>query len=439
MEALVTAYAAGLVLSGVATTLGAIHVWLNVARRWPRYLAVSAVLWAIGALVFVVSDSPEVRSWMIALRGAALSFLPVLALLCAVELTGRSFPRLDPRGRLLWLIPAVTAFLFATGNPLLLGPCRVDRIAGFYVPVELNYGPWHLVYSAYSYGLLLLSAALIISWWARTLDRFRSQVIVLAAVFVGPLTVHFAASLLWVIDLARLDLAAATLWMSVPAWLWLAGRYSSTVSSPLARDLLLDWLRDAILVVDAKGDVIESNAALDRLDDRDRRAIVAESTRAVQRAGRDRRPEPDRATVHVRRDREDYSYEVATTPALVDGDVAGFVVVARDVSRRAQLVHDLELYDEIVATDLTEPLANAITELRNGELDRARDNCMRALRLVRAHLQLARRGDDGRPPIPLEPGPTLQKVIAAARFDVSARQLRIETAEAWPATAGDPL
>jgi diguanylate cyclase (GGDEF)-like protein/PAS domain S-box-containing protein len=196
------------------------------------------------------------------------TLLPVLWFALAAEHTGTNSPRL--RRALPWLLvlPAVTLALALTNNWHGLMATRVALdTSGPLALVTRTPGAWFWVHTAYANLLLALSLVLL----ARAVLRqrgiqpnvptlYRGQRLALIAGMLLPLAwnvIHVPR--LWPAtqpDLGPVVSAIATL---VLVWGLFSFRLFDAV--PVARDMVLDSLRDGVVVLDSRGCVADLNPA----------------------------------------------------------------------------------------------------------------------------------------------------------------------------------
>jgi PAS domain S-box-containing protein len=119
-------------------------------------------------------------------------------------------------------------------------------------------GVWYFVFSIYSYVLLVMGAFLIVRLYIHTKNIYREQVV---AVMVGLLTPWVANALyiLHLMPIKYLDFTPFAFMISGVAFAW--GLFHSKFLDlvPVARGTVIEGMVDLILVVDAKGRVVEAN------------------------------------------------------------------------------------------------------------------------------------------------------------------------------------
>ncbi|MHB1548844.1 MAG: histidine kinase N-terminal 7TM domain-containing diguanylate cyclase, partial [Acidimicrobiales bacterium] len=137
-------------------------------------------------------------------------------------------------------------------------------------PVELalRYGPLFWLHSVYSYALLVVASGLLARSFTRSSGIYRRQVgTVLVATLIpwvanaGTLT-GAGAGLHW---LAHYDLTPVAFTLTGLLMAWALFRDQMFDLVPVARDLVVDTIKDAVIVIDARSRVTDANPAADTL------------------------------------------------------------------------------------------------------------------------------------------------------------------------------
>jgi len=137
-------------------------------------------------------------------------------------------------------------------------------------PVELalRYGPLFWLHSIYSYALLVVASGLLLRAFARASGIYRRQVgTVLIATLIpwvanaGTLT-GAGAGLHW---LAHFDLTPVAFSLTGLLMAWALFRDQMFDLIPVARDRVVDTIKDAVIVIDARSRVTDCNPAADAL------------------------------------------------------------------------------------------------------------------------------------------------------------------------------
>jgi diguanylate cyclase (GGDEF)-like protein len=259
---------------------------------------------------------------------------------------------------MLWIIPVITVLLAATNglhhavwSEVTLG---TGELAGMGI---YGHGPWFWVATAYSY--LLFMAGVLLLWRSVLLlpQVFRRQSVILlvAAGLPGLANVAYLTHLT---PLPGLDLTPFAFSVSGLGLAWSVLRLRMLDLRPVARDTLVEHLRDGVVVVDPEGRVVDVNPAARHLLPKRGTEWVGQSLGSVFPALtaclRDESP-----GVQVR---EVQTGEVplqvleVTSIPLREGRewVGGRLLVLRDVTERRQLDTSRREANERLQAQLTE-------------------------------------------------------------------------------------
>ncbi|NMR21335.1 diguanylate cyclase [Cellulomonas fimi] len=289
-------------------------------------------------------------------------------------------PEWTPSRRLTgWLlvVPVLVTVAAAT-NPLhqllLRGPGTAELTGS----ADWEYGPLFWVHTAYSYGALAIGVGLIARGWWRAPAVFRSQrrsVLVAVLIPLAANVVKVFGGLEQITDPTPFAFAITGTVMAFSIF-----RQDLVTFSPVARELIIEQMSDAIIAISPAGRVLDLNAAavdvVQTVGPRERVELVGTSARSLlgpELAGI--RDEARDVTV----DAGGRAVELHVRGSqLVDrqGRLLGSVLVARDVTAakeqsrhlaevNSQLVRQVETIDRL-RTELVE-LANRdpLTSLHN--------------------------------------------------------------------------
>ena len=227
------------------------------------WLSAAIAVWCLaGAGHALVGTLPEKLLWA-KLQYLGIASAAPFGLLFTAEYAGmRWFSRQDRAtlplaAKLLWVIPIVTVTLAATNewhhavwSSVVLGPNG---------RAVYSYGPWFWVAAVYSYALLLTGTLLAGRVARRSPGPLRHQ---FTAVLVAAL-VPWAGNGLFLggltpagVDITPLAFAASSLLF---AWALYRNHLFDLV--PVARDLVIDSLSDATVVIDGHRRILDMNAA----------------------------------------------------------------------------------------------------------------------------------------------------------------------------------
>ncbi|MCC7491912.1 MAG: PAS domain-containing protein [Fimbriimonadaceae bacterium] len=257
----------------VAAILGAtagLAVALAVYALWRRETPGN---WPFGALMLAVGwwSATTGAEWLAATAGAKIAWsqaaylgittTPVWYLLFALEYCGLRRPASRTALAGLWAVPALVllgaltnrfhGLVWTAFEPL--GPLPGD-------PLRYCHGPLVWLHMAYSYVLVLLASYLLLRTAYRAPRIYRGQVALLLpaaiAPLVGSVTYLCGESPLPGLDLTPLGFTVTGVLLTIAVV-----RYNMLNLAPIAHDALFEQMRDAVLVVDPAGRLVELNPA----------------------------------------------------------------------------------------------------------------------------------------------------------------------------------
>lgn len=253
----------GLVIAGVILTLS---VGAIAAREHPNPLSLPLVLLCTGAGVWLLPIGisyhtyvVEHHIWLQRIRYLGTAMVPLAYYLVAFKYAGyRQFTKpIIIAG--LSVVPVVTVTLVWTTHlhGLFWETLEVVHVAGVWM-ASFEHGPWFTVHLVWAYGLILIAFVVLIRVVARADAHHRNQAFV---VFVGaavPLTLnvgHFAGiGTLGQIDLTPIAIGIGAAILGVGVLM-----FDLVELRPVARDRLIEQLRDGVIVLDSSGRIRESN------------------------------------------------------------------------------------------------------------------------------------------------------------------------------------
>jgi diguanylate cyclase (GGDEF)-like protein/PAS domain S-box-containing protein len=340
----VSFYAAVLLVSGAADVAATVAVWRR--RGSPGRDALCLAMLATAAWSFAyalelsATDTSHRELWG-ALKYVGITVLPAAWLVFALQYTGRmGRPKAWFLGALAVEPVLVLGLLAAPGTRHLIRfypPGRPQPIAT--AQAGTLYWP-HVIYS----NLLVLtgSAILLVSVMRTSRLYWRQSITLLIAIclpLIGNALTDFNAP-----PFDHLD--PTPLATSLAAWVLAFGvlRYRLLDLRPVARTHVVETMRDAVLVVDAHGHVVDLNPAAGQLLARNEGDLVGRPVAALLSELADPMSfrDPGVYDVQVRASDQERDMELSVTP-LEDarGATAGRVLVFRDITERRELEREL--------------------------------------------------------------------------------------------------
>jgi len=327
-------------------------------------ILVACAEWCLTSALEYVAGSLEVRVWASKLQYIGIHTIPVLYLLFAIDLKHKSRSLTSVFRAMLWVLPVITILLAFTNE-------LHGYIWSGFTPVEegtrlvYQYGAWFWIAVAYSYLLLLIGSIHLVDAVFRILKLRLSQIYILFFAIATP----WMASVLYVTRLFPIPGVDPTPFaFSVTAVLFafVIYRYQLFDITPVARDRLVDTLRDPVIVLDQQAQVFDINPAAQRLLQIERKEAIGEKAVNILAQWpilQQRFTTPSEASTEIRilPDIHERWYDSQVTP-LRDrkGRRNGWLIVLHDITEQrksqadaARLAAVIEQAQEtIVITDL---------------------------------------------------------------------------------------
>ncbi len=265
---LYTAYVIVLTTASVVAVLIALYAWRRRVTPGGIYFVLfmlAVAEWAAAAAAeFATPEIPSKIFW------AKICYLGIVCLapawlLFVLGYTTHTHWFQGARAVLLWIVPAgVLALAVTNESHLLIWPAitPLTNDAGTILIYEQGPGVW--LNLAYSYTLLVIGAVLLVTAALRFPRFYRLRVFVLLTGVAIPL-IGNALDLGGLIPLLGLNVTPLTLTLTGFAISWSIFRFQMLDLVPVARDTVIENLRDGVMVLDAQDRVIDINPAGARL------------------------------------------------------------------------------------------------------------------------------------------------------------------------------
>lgn len=259
-------YAAPLFVSAFIAALVGTYTWprRHVKGAWPLLLITAAItIWCLGYAFEIMATSLATKVWWAKSQYLGISFLPYFWLLFSVVYASRRPTYWWPLLRWLAILPMLTLLLALTNEWHGLIWAEVALLAREDLGLLLlntRFGLWFWVHTAVSYLFLFWGTVLLLRglWYRQHL--YRAQVVVVTIAALTP----WIANVLFLSDLTErliLDITPFALTVTAVLLGWAILSYRLVDIVPIARDLVLESMRQGVIVVNSAGRVADMNPA----------------------------------------------------------------------------------------------------------------------------------------------------------------------------------
>ncbi len=334
------------------------HAWRN--RSLPGALPFAiitglAAFWALGDALELAAVGLDAKLFWADLQYVAIVFIPTLSLVMALDYTGRRSWLKRRNLVLLSIVPAVSLVLLWTNgfHHLMRADVWLDT-GGSYAIVGRTFGTWFWVLTTYSYAAALCAAVLLIFAVTTAPRSQRGQPLVL---FLG-LLVTLAWNMAYILlpgTLPGHDFTPVVFGLAGVIAAWGLFRFRLFTLVPVARRVLVDNMKDGLLVLDETDRVVDLNEAARELIDRPTADILAqplaETWEAWPQLAAPYAAGTERIQITTGGDGYQREFEVNITPLSKRDRALGRLLVVHDVTDRARLERSLR--DQALTDSLT--------------------------------------------------------------------------------------
>jgi signal transduction histidine kinase len=328
------------------------------------WLCVAMAVWCIAGGFHALADTLTIKLFWAKVQYVGICSVPPLWLLFAADYAGvgwirrghsdvaRSGPvpsavaprelRITPVGYL-WMLPVVTMALAATNEFHRAIWTRVAiQPSGF---TTYHHGWWFWLDAGYNYLLVLGGALLIAQAIRRSPPLFRGQLIALIVAAIVP----WAGNLTYILGMFTAGFDVTPLAFTVSGALFAWALYSNHLFDlvPVARDMVVDSLGDAVIVVDPSRRILDMNATAQHLV-RAERHWIGQPLDAAFSLLVDTPLEPTQGSpmmVVARAAAEPSCYDVRVMPVQTrNGRLAAWAVLLRDVSEQRRAAEERDAF-----------------------------------------------------------------------------------------------
>ena len=357
----------------IVVTVGTSYIaWQRQALTAARVLTVllaAAATWSLSIIGLILTDSAAVYWGLLVVIVACGGIAATGWVLFATDFTD-SWPTSIPR-TVAFLsvepVAAVVATAATVGTDLTYVVSQTGDVGptGF----ALEFGPIFVFHVAYSYAIFSVGIALVLRFVAQARDVFRRQAVALAVAALPP----FVSHVLFFLDVVPVDVTPVGFTVTGVVLLFATTRMGLMDMTPVARDKVVQTIREAVFVLDYRDRVVDVNPRGAELLGTDQADLVGRPLDDVVASMPGYREEIERiiedggGKMTVSTDGELRDLSVQMSPLHDRHDrLAGKVFVARDVTAQKRRQRELERQNEqldrfasVVSHDLRNPLSVA--------------------------------------------------------------------------------
>jgi PAS domain S-box-containing protein len=261
-------YALPLIAAALISVAVIVYAWVrrSAVGATPLFLlAASIFVWVIGYALEIMGRELETKYFWGVFQYIGIAFSTYGWLMFSIVYS--DLGKIITRRFIAWtvLIPSITVLLALTTkwNGLIWSEYHISRQNDFSA-LEVTHGFWFFVHFAYSYLILLIGTVLLLRALRRRKGMYRGQLIAMLIAVLAP-WVGNALFLTGNSPIPYLDLTPFAFTVSVAAVAWAIFGFHLVDITPLARDIVVDSMRDGMIVLNVRGIVVDINSAAARM------------------------------------------------------------------------------------------------------------------------------------------------------------------------------
>jgi PAS domain S-box-containing protein len=231
---------------------------------------------------------------------------------------------------------------------------QLVTIGGRFVAMKPTHGVAFWAFVAYAYPLILLGTGLILRNLVGSAGVHRSQAIVITIGTLAPLAAN-VLSIFNLIPLQGIDLTPFAFVITGLAMGWGLFRYQLLDVVPVARDTIIENMRDSVIVLDARKRIVDLNPAAQKLLGRPTSQVIGHPSRQVLAdwpALAEYTQDIIEAQAEIAMNKEGIQrfFDLRISPLRgLRGGSAGRLVVLRDITVRKRAESELKAILESIA------------------------------------------------------------------------------------------
>jgi len=338
------------------------------------FLMLGLVFWCVPDGFLLISDDPSWQHFWTKAEYVGIVFVPLAWWATAMGYSGRS--RLLSRRRLVALavIPLITLILAWSfeSHSLIYRDYQFLRVDGI-LHLDITYGPWWWINAAYSYVFLLWGSALFLVAASRSFFLYRSQAI---ALLVG-ISLPLLGNLLHIFRIGgagAIDFTPFTFAIGGLPLGWAIFRLRLFDLAPIARDAVMDGMRDGVVIVDPMHRIADVNPAAERILGQPGKMLLGRPVTETLGVwlgipGQLLEEESSRQDLHLKVGGEDRVFELNVSKlSLHEKGFASRLLLLQDVTEWREMGQELvSAKEEILALSDLLPMCAWCKQVRNDQ------------------------------------------------------------------------
>jgi len=258
-----------LAISALISGALALYTWRN--RRMAGVMPFSIMMfilfeWGTSYILELAGTDLQTKVFWETMKFVGVVATPVAWLTFAFEYTGRKAWINARRLAMLSIVPLTTLLIILTNSShRLFRSNRELAFEGGFLLLKTTNGPWFWVHAAYTYILVMVGLVLIVRALLRWPAQYRGQMIWILLSTLTPLIAN-AITIFQILPI-QIDLTPYAFTVTGVGMAYALFRHRLLDIAPIARDVIIDGMRDGMIVTDANGRIVDINqAALQIID-----------------------------------------------------------------------------------------------------------------------------------------------------------------------------
>ncbi len=265
MQFLYTPYALPVILASVISLWIAFYGWQRRAASNAlllSFLSMALTQWLVFYTLQISGANLQTKMLFGEIKYIGIATTPLIWLFFAMQFANWGNQNLTRRWMIaLAIVPILTSIISVTTrwHGLFWSNPQLTQAGGF-SDFSVTYGPWYWVHVAYSYLLILAGTFLVFRSLRQRQGLHRNQAVALILSVLAP----WLGNILYFSGfnpIPHLDLTPFAFTITVLLLTWAIIGFRLVELAPIARGLIIDEMKDGMIVIDAQGTIIDLNPA----------------------------------------------------------------------------------------------------------------------------------------------------------------------------------